>query len=796
MLWTIFSTKKHPDTLHGKEGKTCYHCGDRVEDEVVFEEKSFCCNGCKSVYEMINHGGLSDFYDFASSPGVKPTDASEYDFLDIEELQQRYIKFKEGKTAKVTLFLPAVHCSSCIYLLENLNKIQPSIQEVQVNFTKKEATFLFDIEALPLKNLALLLNSIGYAPNFKEEAKKITNTGLLRKMAVAGFCFGNIMLFSFPEYLSANTLTHEFARFFAWLNFALAIPVVFYSGNGYLISSWKAIRSKSVNLDIPIAAGIIVLFFRSSWDLFFDVGPGYFDSLAGFVFFLLIGRWFQDKTYSALSFEKDFKQFLPIGVKKIETGREQNIPLEKILVGDVIRIRNTEIIPVDSEVYSEKAYIDYSFITGESEIITKSKGDKIYAGGKVFGPSADFKAVKKAESSYLQQLWNRPENDKKANVFAEKNRKLTQFFLVVVFALASVGAAFWYMKDAAQIFNVVTSILIVACPCALALSAPFTLGNIQRKLGRRGVFLKNSDLAMEIAEANCIVFDKTGTLTEGKQVKYSGEELTDEEQAAIGLACSQSLHPKSRQIAKFFKQHRGEVTHFFEISGSGFEAMVNNFCIKVGNSKYVNGGNAVQSEQDVFVCINGKYGKFTTEAALREGISETLRKLADSSCEIYLLSGDSDKEAVFFQPYFKEQNMLFGQSPSDKQEFIEKLTAAGKIVMMIGDGINDAGALKSSNVGIAVAEEEFHFTPGSDVIMRHESLSHLVEIIAYTRYGKKVLHLNYAISVLYNTGGLFFAFNNWLTPLVAAILMPLSSISVVATGYGLTNVYRFLKGKR
>jgi P-type Cu+ transporter len=793
MLWTIFSTKKQPDATASQEEKPCYHCGDKVEEEVVFEEKSFCCHGCKSVYEMINHGGLGDFYDFAKNPGVKPSENSEYDFLEIEELQQRYLKFREGKIAKVTLFLPTVHCSSCIYLLENLNKINSAIQEVQVNFTKKEATFLFDIEALPLKQLALLLSGIGYAPNFKEEAKKITNTGLLRKMAVAGFCFGNIMLFSFPEYLSANTLTHEFARFFAWLNFALAIPVVFYSGNGYLISSWKAIRSKSVNLDIPIAAGIIVLFFRSSWDLFFDLGPGYFDSLAGFVFFLLIGRWFQDKTYSALSFEKDFKQFLPIGVKRIESNREQNIPLEKIVVGDVLRIRNGEIIPVDSEVYSEKAYIDYSFITGESETITKLKGDKIYAGGRVSGPSAEFKTIKKAESSYLQQLWNRPDNDKKRNVFADKNKNLTKFFIVVVFILASAGAAFWYVKDAPQVFNVVTSILIVACPCALALSAPFTLGNIQRKLGRKGVFLKNSDLAMEIAEANCIVFDKTGTLTEGKQVKYTGAELTKDEQAAIGLACSQSLHPKSKQIARLFKHHKGEVTQFLEISGKGFEANVNNMQVKVGNSNYVMCDSKGQSEQDVYVSINGKFGKFTTEAALRDGMAEILIKLANSNYDIYLLSGDSDKEAVFFQPYFKSRNMYFGQSPSDKQAFVENLTAAGKTVMMIGDGINDAGALKSSHVGIAVAEEEFHFTPGSDVIMRHESLCQLLEIIAYTRYGKKVLHLNYAISVLYNTGGLFFAFNNWLTPLVAAILMPLSSISVVATGYGLTNVFRIGK---
>ncbi|MFN3918195.1 MAG: heavy metal translocating P-type ATPase [Flavobacteriales bacterium] len=793
MLWTIFSTKKQSQTSSGKEEKACYHCGDKMEDEVVFEEKSFCCNGCKSVYEMIHHGGLSDFYDFAKNPGVKPSDGSEFEFLEIEELQNRYIRFREGKVAKATLFLPAVHCSSCIYLLENLYKIEPVIREVQVNFTRKEATFLWDIEKLSLKNLAVLLSNIGYTPNFKEEAKKITQTSLLRKMAVAGFCFGNIMLFSFPEYLSANTLTHEFGRFFAWLNFALAIPVVFYSGNGYLVSSWKAIRSRSVNLDIPIAAGIAVLFFRSSWDVFFDLGPGYFDSLAGFVFFLLIGRWFQDKTYSALSFEKDFKQFLPIGVKRIEAEREQIIPLEKVMVGDVLRIRNGEIIPVDSEVYSEKTYIDYSFITGESEIITKSKGDKIYAGGRVSGPAAEFKTVKKAENSYLQQLWNRPENDKKANFFAEKNRKLTQFFLITVFVLASAGVIFWYLTDAAQVFNVVTSILIVACPCALALSAPFTLGNIQRKLGRKGIFLKNSDLAMEIAEANCIVFDKTGTLTEGKQVTYKGDILTEPEKQAIGLACRQSMHPKSRQIAALFSASNQEVIHFKGYSGKGFEAEVGAYTIKLGNSAFVSSSTNT-NEQEVYVLINSKKGKFITEAALRQGIPDILKNLG-SDFELYLLSGDTNQEAVYFEPYFSPGNMLFSQSSSDKQAFVEKLTAAGKRVIMIGDGINDAAALKSSNVGIAVAAEEFNFTPGSDVIMRHQSLANLKEIIDYTRYGKKILHLNYAISILYNTGGLFFAFNNWLTPLIAAILMPLSSISVVATGYGLTNVYRFLRGR-
>ena len=795
MLWTIFSTTKKSGTPEKEVKEPCYHCGDCIVEEVKFDEKKFCCQGCSSVYEMINHGGLSDFYDFSSTPGVKPgADSSEYEFLEIEELQNRYIRFREGKIAKATLFLPAVHCSSCIYLLENLYKIEPAIREVQVNFTRKEATFLWNIEQLPLKDLAVLLSRIGYPPNFKEKAKEITQTSLLRRMALAGFCFGNIMLFSFPEYLSANTLSHDFARFFAWLNFALAIPVVVYSGSGYLVSFWKAVRSRSVNLDIPIAAGILVLFFRSSWDVFFDLGPGYFDSLAGFVFFLLIGRWFQNKTYGALSFEKDFKQFLPIGIKRVVGNREQIISLEKLVEGDIIRIRNEEIIPVDAQVLSAKAYIDYSFITGESEMITKTKGQNIYAGGRVSGPAVDFKVIKKAESSYLQQLWNRAENDKKVRVFAEKNRKLTRLFLIVVFVMASAGAAFWYVTDASQVFNVVTSILIVACPCALALSAPFTLGNIQRKFGRKGIFLKNSDLAMEIAEANCIVFDKTGTLTEGKQVTYEGDELTEVEKQAIGIACRQSMHPKSRQIAQLFKDSKEVVHRFEEQSGKGFEATVGPNNIKLGSAFFVSEITDT-SEQEVYVNINGKMGKFRTEAALREGVSEILKNL-NKDFDLYLLSGDTSQEATYFTSYFKTENMLFSQSPSDKQAFIEKLADAGKQVIMIGDGINDAAALKSSHVGIAVATEEFNFTPGSDIIMRHESLVNLKEIIAYARYGKKVLHLNYVISILYNTGGLFFAFNNWLTPLIAAILMPLSSISVVATGYGLTNVYPFLRKKR
>ena len=497
--------------------ESCYHCGDEVIGKgYTLGDKSFCCNGCKSVYQLLNENGLNSFYSMESQAGVKPktSDVHRYDFLELPAIRERYIDFEDDNSIHVVLFLPAIHCSSCIYLLENLNKIEPNILSCQTNFTERVATIVIRKSSFTLPELALLLDRIGYPPNF-EEKKKVNESidkTFLYKIGVAGFAFGSIMLWSFPEYLGIENLDEGIRSFTSYLSFFVSLPVLLYSARDYYVSAFKAIRYKQVNIDVPITLGIIALYAQSCYHIFSGSGPGYMDSFAGFIFFLLIGKWFQRKTYRSLSFDRDYTSYFPVAVIKMVDDQEQIVEIEKIEEGDHIMIRNDEIVPCDVILLSESAQIDYSFVTGESVPVTISKGQLVYAGGRLIGAKTRFQAKNKSERSRLANLWNKSSNASKEKSTAQKSwDKLSTYFLIGVIIVAVASAILWAFIDSGRIVSTVVSVLIVACPCALALSRPFTFGNTMRKLGKNGLYLQNTEIIEDVNLVTDIVFDKTGT---------------------------------------------------------------------------------------------------------------------------------------------------------------------------------------------------------------------------------------------------------------------------------------------
>src|SRR3970282_18492 len=395
--------------------QNCFHCGlDIIKvEEIVFDEKSFCCSGCKTVYEIFSLNDLACYYDFEKSPGATPQDIiGKYDFLDNESIISKLLEFQEDTTAIVSLNIPHIHCSSCIWILENLQRLQKGISVSQVNFPDKKVRITYNPESVSLKTIVYLLSSIGYEPYISlenyETGTKNVDRSLTYKLGVACFCFGNIMLLSFPEYFEVNEYWLDtYKPFFRWLIFAISLPAFFYSANGYYVSAYKSITSGMLNIDIPIALGIIVMFVRSTIDISFDYGSGFFDSLTGLIFFMLLGKMFQIKTYSFLSFERDFKSYFPIAITRINSdASEESVPVYDIQKGDRLLIRNQELIPVDGILISESASIDYSFVTGEAIPITKNSGDKIFAGGKQIGRVIDMEVLHSLSQSSLTQLWS------------------------------------------------------------------------------------------------------------------------------------------------------------------------------------------------------------------------------------------------------------------------------------------------------------------------------------------------------------------------------------------------------
>ncbi len=769
----------------------CAHCGDKCPDKTItFDTHYFCCHGCSSVYQILNENGLSQFYDINSNPGNKPKDSNKhrYLYLENEEICNEILDFQDGELARVSLFIPSIHCVSCVWLLENLNKVSDAVVASQVNFLKREAQISFNQEKLSLRELAELLDKIGYAPIFEkkknESHPKRDQRKLIKKVAVAGFCFGNIMLFSFPEYLNPDrTFAEDYRDFFSGIILALSIPVLIFCAKDYLVSAYKSIRIKQLNLDVPISIGIIALYAKSCFDIIYGHGPGYMDSFAGFVFFLLIGKWFQSKTYDYLSFERDHDSYMPLASTVLREDQTFICPINDIKIGDHLLIHNDEIIPVDGILLSEDAFIDYSFVTGESRSTKKQKNEKVYAGGRIIGSQVKIICEKVSNQSYLTDLWKQKAFDKqKESTLKKTTDTLSRYFIYAVLAIAILSGLIWSFIDPEQIPNVLIAVLIVACPCALALSFPFTYGNTIRAMGKQGLFLRNSDVVDQMSDITDIVFDKTGTLTlnHGQSVTFS-QELSDHHTQLIASLCGNSIHPLSRSIYDSLKNKVSsflEATDFEEIKGKGMSASIGNSKIRMGSADFI--GAPEQSKGTrVYVEIDQTLiGFYTIDQKLRPGVEDLLDSLK-GNYTLHLLSGDVNSDDTLFKSYFEHDKLIFNKQPKDKLDYINKLQENGHRVMMLGDGLNDAGALKASDFGISVSDDIYSFSPACDGIIDAKEIKQLPQHLQLSNKARFVLKASLLFSLFYNLIGLGFAISNQLSPLVAAIIMPLSSISIV-----------------
>jgi Cu+-exporting ATPase len=773
--------------------KHCYHCGDECSTtQIKSEEKLFCCAGCKTVYELLADHAMSDYYSMEDTPGIRvngSVDDSKFTHLNDPKIQAKYLQFNDGKTAKVSFFIPQIHCSSCIWLLENLQQLHSGVSHSHVLFSKRTLDLTFNPEELSLGQLVALLASIGYEPDLSENTnkrKRSSNKRLLLQIGVAGFAFGNIMLLSFPEYLGIDQSFQEFRAFFATISLVLAIPAFFFSGYDYLKQAYLGVRQRYINMDLPIAIGMVVLLVRSTYEIVSETGTGYLDSLAGLIFFLLLGKWFQRKSYDALSFERDYKSYFPIAVNRESNGKTEVVPIEELNISDQIVLRNQELIPADGILLSEEALIDYSFVTGEADPIFKKKGEVIYAGGRLMGSTIQLTLSQKVDNSYLTQLWNdQAFTESKSGDLNSISNTVSKYFSIAIFIITLFTGVYWQLTDPTVTWHAITSVLIVACPCALALSLPFTLGNITRLHGHFGLYLKNAEVLEKLALVDTLVFDKTGTITTrtGKNLVYHGESLSLPEINALASAVKHSLHPLSIAIKEHLASLQNEQlsSEFQEELGMGIYARGEGFEVKLGKAIYL--GKVSTKDKDAgseaHVAINGVYkGYFSLQQEFRPGLQDLLQRLRPNY-QMHLLSGDNDHQKSEFENNFSFESLNFNQSPKDKLEFIKELQNTGKTVLMLGDGLNDAGALKQSDVGLSIADQLHQFSPACSAILNAQSLDRLDQFLKSSKTGIRIVWASFALSFCYNVIGLYFATTGQLSPITAAILMPLSSISVV-----------------
>ncbi len=782
----------------------CYHCGEQCPDlELMLEDKYFCCFGCRTVYQLLAENGLCTYYDLNERAGITRKDKirhNKFAFLDDAGIQQRLIEFRDQAQVYITFYIPYIHCSSCVYLLENLHRLHTGVVRADIHFLKKEVRIIFNEDTTSLRAVVETLASIGYEPHISlqhlDKKPATVQRSLIYRLGVAGFCFGNIMLLSFPEYFAHDVAQEKYlGHIFRYLNVLLALPVFFYSAAVFFRSAWKGLKHGHMNIDAPVALAILVTFIRSLVDVWANQGAGYFDTMSGIIFFMLVGRVLQDKTYGQLSFERDYTDYFPIAATVLKDGEEQPTILPQIKTNDTLRIHNNELIPADGILIKGKAQIDYSFVTGESAPVNRETGELIYAGGRQMGGLIELLVVKEVAQSYLTGLWNKEHHTADGHKDNERHsfvHGLARNFTWVVLAIALLSGLYWWIHEPARIWPAVTAILIIACPCALLLTATFTNGYLLRILGRNGLFLRNAHVIEVFGKMNHLVFDKTGTLTSGDSMtaQYQGTALSPEEQSMVAALAGPTTHPMSKPIKKLLHAATNyTVQAFMEYPGLGVTGEVNQHLLRIGTASFIQNEEVPQDATALYVEIDGTLkGHFVLQQGLRTGISNMLQRLPNGTFTS-LLSGDRKEQAAYFKRLLGlSVTAHFEQSPHDKLHYIQALQRQGAVVGMVGDGLNDAGALKQSDIGICVAEDTNNFTPAGDAILEAGRLRDLDKLIKLCSKSKRIITLCFVFSFVYNMIGLYFAVQGLLSPLLAAILMPSSTLSIVLITFISNNV--------
>ena len=791
---------------NGRSSGGCYHCGEPCpDDRFVMAEKDFCCFGCQTVFSLLKENGLEQFYALNKSPGaqIRPAGLSaKWAFLDDPAVQETLFDFADHARAKVTLHLPAIHCIACVWLLENLFQLHAGIGRSLVNFSRREVAITFAPDKIKFSELAALLASIGYEPLLTlSETEKPKPSPLSKKtwlqIGLAAFGFGNIMLMSLPFYLGLDSFNGPWFRIISgWLGLALALPVVTYSAADFWRAAWLGVRRRVLTMEVPIAIGLAAIYGVSIVEVLSHRGPGYCDSLCGLIFFLLCGRLFQRRTYSRLTFDRDYKGFFPLSVVRKTPAGEESVAISRLQTGDRIILRHGELLPADARLISGGACIDYSFVTGEAEPVACEMNQHLYAGGRQVGGMIEVETVKPVAQSYLATLWNNEAFRKNSDHDLDSlTNRYSKRFTRLVIGVAVGAAVFWVFKDASKSLKAFTSVLIVACPCALALAAPLTHGTAQRILARLKIFLKNALVIERMAEVNAIVLDKTGTLTtaDARGVEFQGPALLPDEVRWIASLARCSTHPHSVRISQALGATAFPVREFGETPGFGIQGEICGRRILLGSRAWLESRGIIGGAEfsvrgsGVFVAIDGRpRGAFALENSLRPEVAQLLARLG-GRFELALLSGDNEREAARLKKIFGERATLrFNQSPADKLDFIRELQLRGRKVMMVGDGLNDAGALKQADVGVAVVAQIGVFSPASDVILDAAELPRLAQVLEFSRRAAIIVRAGFVVSTGYNVVGVSVAAAGLLSPMVCAILMPLSSATVVVFASGAT----------
>lgn len=793
----------------------CHHCGNEVDSspiqkEIEGREEVFCCEGCLTVSQIIHSSGKDLYYSIKGSQTLDRVQLPKSfpDNLDTPQIYERYVTQKDPKIWEIYIKVTNIHCSACIWLNEKALLDIDGVHTAVINFATGTAKVSFDKNKTSITDIFQCILSIGYKPIlFKpgEKLKKGQNNlkSLLLKIGVAAFCFGNIMLFSvalYSGYFSGIELGYK--RLLHYVSWALATPAYLYSGSPFLIGAFSSLKRKTLTMDVLLFLGISLAYFYSVYVTLSDNGEVYFDSVCMIYFFILIGKYFEEKS-RVYSHEKidELLCKLPEMSICITNTMETSIPSESIISGMTLKTIAGERVPIDAKLLSDSIHIDESFLTGESRPIKRKKGDTIQAGSICLDSTCYLEAITSYSDSSLSRMKNRIEEailaKPKIQILTER---IASHFIRTVFGVAILTFLGWmfYSHDLEKALVYTISVLIVACPCALGISVPTALVTNHIVNSKFGAILKSPNAIDPLSNLDTILFDKTGTLTEGK-FRVLESTLPDSSLLSyIYKIESESNHPIAKSVLRYIESNPShsisilsdlEIKNLKVLSGEGIRATL----LDLGSEKEILLGTAslLQSQgvsvpevnkegSIIYVSLNLIYqGYLLLSDTPRKESFELISHLKKIIPDIRLISGDREEIVQSTANTLGITKYMANCKPEKKADLVASLHREGKIVAMVGDGINDSLSLAGADVGISHSDAEDLSIDKSDLILLSGNLLSLHKSILSAKITSKVIKQNIFISLFYNSIMLPLAISGWMIPVLCAGFMTLSSLTVL-----------------
>jgi len=796
----------------------CFHCGLPIDESarhyaiIKGQQRSFCCSGCALVCETIHESGLAGFYDkLKGAEALAPPPEVERDIeqYDLEDVQADFVSHN-GEWSEATLLVEGIHCAACVWLIEHAIKPLAGVETAEVNLAHHRLRLRWNQSQTPLSTILKRMAQIGYKAvpynlEAAEGAEAKRYKSMLYRMAFAGFGVMNIMWISIALFAGANSasgIESQTKHFFHVISLLIATPVLLYSGWPIMKSAVRGLRHGQLGMDLPVTIGAIATYLYSCWITYTGVGEVYFDTVVTFLFIILVGRYLEGLSRrNATSSTKRLVELQPRSALKYVDGETERVSVRALRLGDQVMVRPGDKVPVDGRVVEGYSEISEAMLTGESEPVVKGEGDKVIA-GTVNGQGALVVQVEQLGSdTTLAKIIHMVESAQGSRAPIQCTAdKIVPWFVAATIGLALITFFDWLRQDFDVALLAATSVLIITCPCAFGLATPMGIAVSVGHASKHGVLIKNGSALESLSGITQVVFDKTGTLTEGRlsvaEVVLDGDEQT---LRFVAAAEARSEHHIGRAIVDYAKQQgivveQGTVTSFSSIPGKGVEAEVAGHQLLIGNEALMQERGIeldqtildaqhrarAQAHVAVLVAVDGRVaGMVAVEDKIREQAYSLVDELRRRGITVTLLTGDSQLAADKVAESLGGMNVIAEVLPQHKDQVIADLQKQGERVVMIGDGVNDAPALTRANVGIAMGSGTDVSMDCADFVLMDNDLNKVLFAVDLARQTLQIIRQNIKISLTYNVILVPMAMAAMVTPVFAAIAMPLSSLAVI-----------------